>query len=742
MAKDISLRLDIDSRKGTAQIKKTSTSLKKLGTVGAKAADKLSKGFVAAAAKMKLFAIGIAASATAIGYMAKKTLDSADATAKLADSLGYNIKLMQEYSYAAGLSGVAQGTLNSSMLAFTKRVGEAKAGTGALVTYLKKTDKALLKQLTSTTDVNEALEIFMTALGNVKSSSDKAALASAAFSRAGIAMTVMVKDGSAGLKAMQKEANDLGLVLGEDLYRNAERVNDSMSRVSQVIKILFTKAVLALAPEIEKVVDEMIIWVKANQRLIDQKTEEGIDAITGAFRRLVSTLKFLEKHYIIIRDVILALIGIKLLKWMRPVIRGIIKWVGGTILLCKSIKSLSGVMLVLEGSVITWLKKIGLGTAGMIAFSKAAVGATVSVLGWGAALWSVYYIIEKLGQERLARWFGMPIEDAKKFKKELDKALGVEVKMINQAENLATALRKARNESGRLAEALKDPDKYFGKISKEEFEREPDYYKRLEAEAQEMRSFEEEKIRMAEETTTYKLTLMQDYYKKIETEAQEARDFEKELEDEKRRMAEETARYQESDLQRWAKSAKTLQEQISDINMAAAESFSSGFADAFFEFVEGTKSASAAFRAFAASFLKEIAKMIIQQLIFNAIKSVIGSSFAKGGVVESGEQTFAKGGIVQAFAGGGIVNQPTLFPMKKGYGLMGEAGPEAIMPLTRTANGDLGVKSKGNENVVNLNVTNLVDPAMIGQYLYSREGKDAIVNVISNNRRTIRRRLL
>ena len=62
---------------------------------------------------------------------------------------------------------------------------------------------------------------------------------------------------------------------------------------------------------------------------------------------------------------------------------------------------------------------------------------------------------------------------------------------------------------------------------------------------------------------------------------------------------------------------------------------------------------------------------------------------------------FAKNKIVP-YAYGGIVNKPTLFPMANGAGLMGEAGPEAIMPLRRGANGKLGVEASGSEvgNVV------------------------------------------
>lgn len=63
---------------------------------------------------------------------------------------------------------------------------------------------------------------------------------------------------------------------------------------------------------------------------------------------------------------------------------------------------------------------------------------------------------------------------------------------------------------------------------------------------------------------------------------------------------------------------------------------------------------------------------------------LLGVQFAKGGV-------FGPHGVT-AFAKGGVVNKPTVFPFAKGAGLMGEAGPEAIMPLKRGPNGALGVQ--------------------------------------------------
>ena len=65
-------------------------------------------------------------------------------------------------------------------------------------------------------------------------------------------------------------------------------------------------------------------------------------------------------------------------------------------------------------------------------------------------------------------------------------------------------------------------------------------------------------------------------------------------------------------------------------------------------------------------------------------------------------------GRVSAFAQGGVVNGTTAFPMAGGrMGIMGEAGPEAVMPLQRTSSGKLGVSAIG-QSVVNVQVHNNV----------------------------------
>lgn len=117
----------------------------------------------------------------------------------------------------------------------------------------------------------------------------------------------------------------------------------------------------------------------------------------------------------------------------------------------------------------------------------------------------------------------------------------------------------------------------------------------------------------------------------------------------------------------------------------------------------GTKSAGDAFRDLAQTVLKALTEILIKVAIVGpavqALTASLGGGLFGTGSLLSFTGGFAKGaafnaGSVVPFARGGVVAAPTLFPMARGMGLMGESGPEGILPLKRDSSGRLGVMSQ------------------------------------------------
>jgi phage-related minor tail protein len=127
----------------------------------------------------------------------------------------------------------------------------------------------------------------------------------------------------------------------------------------------------------------------------------------------------------------------------------------------------------------------------------------------------------------------------------------------------------------------------------------------------------------------------------------------------------------------------------------STNSFSNAMARAF-------ASASVAGRNFD-DVLKSLALRISSLAVADAFKPLtagisggLGSLFTGLFPSSGGVGLAAAMGAIKPFAAGGVIGTPTYFPMRGGgLGLAGEAGPEAIMPLTRGADGRLGVAMSG-----------------------------------------------
>ena len=169
---------------------------------------------------------------------------------------------------------------------------------------------------------------------------------------------------------------------------------------------------------------------------------------------------------------------------------------------------------------------------------------------------------------------------------------------------------------------------------------------------------------------------------------------------------------------------------LDEIGVAIGNTLSNSVADLTDVLFEADQT----FMKFAENFLKQIAKMIVQMMLLKAIKTSLGgTSFGDflGFKANADGDSYEGGtGLKQ-----GVYDKPTFFAFANGgafggrnrLGVMGEAGPEAILPLKRGANGQLGVQagSMGSSETI-VNVYNSADATVKTSETTNSDGSKTI----------------
>ena len=226
----------------------------------------------------------------AIGWSAQLLRD-ADNIGKVADKVGLTTDELQELRFAAELVNVQTTALDMGMQRFSRRLGEAAQGMGELMGIAEQYDIQLRDnngQMRSNIDV---LNDFAEVIKNAESEQEQLRIAFKLFDSEGAALVNMLKGGSVALTTMRTKAQELGIVVEEDLIRNAARAQDELKILSTVIKAQLTTAVAGLAPEIadasKAMTDFVINWVEGVKVIKDFFTVTRAEEIQRLEGRLV-----------------------------------------------------------------------------------------------------------------------------------------------------------------------------------------------------------------------------------------------------------------------------------------------------------------------------------------------------------------------------------------------------------------------------------------------------------------------
>jgi hypothetical protein len=187
-----------------------------------------------------------ALSAGIIVQQVRRVVSELDQIGKKADAIGLTTDALQELRVIAEEAGVSQENLDNSMMQFSKRLGEARQGTG--------TAKVALEELNLSANelaempLDQALQVVADRMTEVESATDRTAYATQLFGRQGVGMLNLLREGADGMEAMRQNARDLGIVIDEDLIRGAEDAENQLGLMSRVISANLSQALINLAP--------------------------------------------------------------------------------------------------------------------------------------------------------------------------------------------------------------------------------------------------------------------------------------------------------------------------------------------------------------------------------------------------------------------------------------------------------------------------------------------------------------
>jgi len=250
--KTLSIRLATENGRVVAR------ELQDIGRTGEQALKRIEQASVPASNQLQALSsvvgglkrVFVAGAALAAGNQIFDSINRAvsqtAALADLAQSIGINVERLQELRYAAEQSGASADMLDDAIRTLNQRLCDvASEGGGAAAGAFERLHIAALNTDGTIRNAGDVFDEFVRKLESVGSEAEKAALASDLFGKqAGPRLVQLLSEGEAGIASLSKEAHAFGVVLGEDLVRQTQALEDEWNRFTQQVDVAYKTVIL------------------------------------------------------------------------------------------------------------------------------------------------------------------------------------------------------------------------------------------------------------------------------------------------------------------------------------------------------------------------------------------------------------------------------------------------------------------------------------------------------------------
>ena len=219
--------------------------------------------------------------------LAQGAADIGDEVAKTARQLGLGAEALQEYRYAAKMSGVDQALLDKGMLRFSANIADAAKGNKALAKDFASLGIRLKDTSGNFRSMDDVFTDTVEAISKLESPMERSRAAMKLFGRSGIDMTRLFEIGADGMIELREEARRTGHVMSQRAADFSEIFGDNVERLQKRLEGLKLFIGVQLMPVMNEMVVGLTEWFDANRALVVSSLQDWVKRLTGFIRALI-----------------------------------------------------------------------------------------------------------------------------------------------------------------------------------------------------------------------------------------------------------------------------------------------------------------------------------------------------------------------------------------------------------------------------------------------------------------------
>ena len=245
----------------------------------AKVAEKRSKEIDAAFRKAgNAIGVALGAAAVAVGAALKQSIDHMDSMSKAAAKVGQSTEEFSKLVYAGSLADVQMETLVSTMGKLTKAQAAALESSSQQAKVFDALGISVKNADGSMRSSSDVLLDFADRFKQLGGSQEAIAAGFQIFGRSFQDIIPLIKDGADGLRAAGDEAERLGIVIDSDAAAAAEKFNDDLTRLQSALGGVVMEIASGVLPGLIDMTDRTVEWWKEGDN-----AKRIADELAGAF---------------------------------------------------------------------------------------------------------------------------------------------------------------------------------------------------------------------------------------------------------------------------------------------------------------------------------------------------------------------------------------------------------------------------------------------------------------------------